>query len=105
MAIFPQLPAEKVALPPKTAAKPAPLQSVHRKFRSEDIRIVGTVRGRGRKPEGACITSKLTEGDVRLRRAIFRKLKQCVVEEYSDLAYYAFNNLFGFDSSFFDLFD
>jgi hypothetical protein len=46
---------------------------------------VGTVRGRGRKPEGDCITSNFTEGNVMLRRGIFRKLKAIIIDKYSEL--------------------
>jgi hypothetical protein len=42
-------------------------------------RIQGTVRGRGRKPEGKCKTGKFTEGSVKHRRGIFRKLKNIIV--------------------------
>ena len=63
-----------------------PAQSVHRKrWTEEPIRIVGKVRGRGRKPEGPCYTIQFTEGDVKLRRGIFRKLKNIVIEKYADL--------------------
>jgi hypothetical protein len=66
---------------------------------------VGKVRGRGRKPEGECITSEYTEGDVRLRRAIFRKLKALCLERYSELKYLAENNEEGFDLSFLEIFE
>jgi len=48
-------------------------------------RIQGTVRGRGRKPEGKCKTGKFTEGSVKHRRGIFRKLKNIIISEYSML--------------------
>lgn len=81
----------------------APAQSVHRKFKGS-IKLEGKVRRRGRKPEGDCLTGALTEGDVRLRRGIFRKLKTLTIEQYSQLKYLAVNNKDGFNHSFLEIF-
>jgi hypothetical protein len=66
---------------------------------------VGTVRGRGRKPEGDCITSNFTEGNVMLRRGIFRKLKAIIIDKYSELCEMANAFLNGFDPSFIEIFN
>jgi hypothetical protein len=55
------------------------------------MKIVGTVRGRGRKPDGSFITHIFTEGDVKLRRSIFRKLKALIQERYPLLIEWAEN--------------
>lgn len=67
--------------------------------------MVGTVRGRGRKPDGDCITSIFTEGNVMLRRGIFRKLKTIVIEKHSELCDMAEASLNGFDRSYIEIFN
>jgi hypothetical protein len=76
------------------------IRKVYRNFN-----IVGTVRGRGRKPDGLCITAIFTEGNVMLRRGIFRKLKAIILEKISELCYMAANNINGFDSSYLEIFN
>jgi hypothetical protein len=66
---------------------------------------VGTVRGRGRKPDGHCITSIFTEGNVMFRRGIFRKLKTIIIEKYSELCEMARASLNGFDPSYIEIFN
>jgi hypothetical protein len=82
-------------IPPSSIQKlPAniPSQSIHRKRgKNAPMKIVGTVRGRGRKPDGSFITHIFTEGDVKLRRSIFRKLKALIQERYPLLIEWAEN--------------
>ena len=63
---------------PKDAA-----QSIHKKRLG--LFNIGIIRGKGRKPVGKCVTLNFTEGDVKLRRSIFRKLKSIIIDQYSDL--------------------
>lgn len=67
------------------------------------MKVVGTIRGRGRKPDGTCITRLFTEGDVKLRRSIFRKLKALIQDRYSQLLYWAQNVEEGFDPTYIEV--
>jgi hypothetical protein len=70
-----------------------PSQSIHRKrWMNLPMTVVGKIRGRGRYPNGTFITQKFTEGDVKLRRSIFRKLKSLIQERYSLLEEWALLN-------------
>ena len=83
----------------------SPTKSIFIRKIYRNFNIVGTVRGRGRKPDGLCITAIFTEGNVMLRRGIFRKLKAIILEKISDLCYWASNNMHGFDSSYLEIFN
>ena len=64
------------------------------------INIIGTLKGRGRNCNGQCKTRNFTEGSVMHRRGIFRKLKNIIIEQYSELNRLAAACLEGFDPSY-----
>ena len=82
-----------------------PTKSIFIRKIYRNFEIVGIVRGRGRKPDGLCITAIFTEGNVMYRRGIFRKLKAIILEKISELCYMAANNINGFDSSYLEIFN
>ena len=69
------------------------------------LNIIGTVRGRGRKANGQCKTHIFTEGNVMYRRGMMRKLKNIIIEYYSELNRMAADCLNGFDPSYHEIFN
>ncbi len=63
------------------------------------------MRPQGLKPKDKCLTHRYTDGNVLLRRAIFRKLKELVKKHYDELCDNARNNIHGFNESNIILFD